>query len=68
MSAISNTAAIPADEPRRNLVVANPDSHDGGSPRTNRPGLTSGNRKRGHIAKEWDESFGHRWMSKDCVA
>jgi quercetin dioxygenase-like cupin family protein len=26
MSAISNTAAIPADDPRRNLVVANPDS------------------------------------------
>jgi quercetin dioxygenase-like cupin family protein len=28
MSAISNTAAIPADDPRRNLVVANPDNSD----------------------------------------
>jgi len=26
MSTISNTAAIPADDPRRNLVVANPDN------------------------------------------
>src|SRR5258708_39244790 len=26
MSSISNTAAIPADDPRRNLVVTNPDN------------------------------------------
>src|SRR6266705_1906334 len=26
MSTLSNTAAIPADEPRRNLMVANPDN------------------------------------------
>ncbi len=26
MSMISNKAAIPADDPRRNLVVANPDN------------------------------------------
>ena len=26
MSTISNTVAIPADDPRRNLVVANPDN------------------------------------------
>ena len=26
MSAISNTVLIPADDPRRNLVVANPDN------------------------------------------
>src|SRR5229473_5940669 len=28
MSTISNTAAIPADDPRRNLMVANPDNSD----------------------------------------